>query len=105
MTTLASNNQYQIAEQNLQPYLNEIFDWIKDNELQLNASKSTCTLFTTDPSEYNKTSLTIDNVIIPTVTHPKILEVTFDPRPTFGEHINKTKEKASKTVNILNEMG
>ena len=72
MTALGSNNQYQIAEQNLQPYLNEIFDWTKDNDLQLNASKSTSTLFTTESSEYNKTlSLNIDNVVIPTLTHPK----------------------------------
>ena len=33
MTTLSSSNKYQIAEQNLQPYLNDIFTWTKENDL------------------------------------------------------------------------
>ena len=73
LTTMSSNNQYQISKQNLQPYLNKIFEWTKENDLQINASKSISTLFTTDPSEYNnKLSLTIDNTTLPTVQHPKI---------------------------------
>ena len=80
--------------QNLQPYLIKIFEWTTENDLPINASKSTSTLFTTDPSEYNnKLSLSIDNTIIPTVQHPKILELTFDPKLNFGEHITQTKEK------------
>jgi len=42
------------SEENLQPYLNEIFDWTQLNKLQLNASKSTATLFTTDSGEINR---------------------------------------------------
>ena len=38
LNTMSSNNKYQIAEQNLQPFLNKIFDWTKENDLQLNAS-------------------------------------------------------------------
>ena len=102
MNTMSSDNNYHIAEQNLQPYLDEIFEWTKINDLQLNATKSSSTLFTTDPSEYNKQlSLTINNTVIPTVIHPKILGLTFDPKLNFGEHINKTKEKSSKTINII----
>ena len=41
LNTMSSNNKYPIAEQNLQPYLNNIFEWAKENDLQLNASKST----------------------------------------------------------------
>jgi len=64
--------------------------------------KSTATLFTTDPSELHKPlSLKINNITIPTVEHPKILGITFDPKLNYGEHIKKTKEKASKTINIL----
>ena len=98
---MSSNNQYQIAEQNLQPYLNKIFECTKENDLQLNPSKSTSTLFTTDPSEYNnKLSQSVDNTIIPTVQHPKMLGLIFDPKLNFGEHITQTKEKASKTINL-----
>jgi len=34
----------------------------------------------------------------------KILGVTFDPKLKFGEHIKKTKEKASKTINIIKNL-
>jgi len=44
MNTLSSHNKYEIAEQLIQPYLNEIFEWTKENDLQLNATKSTSTL-------------------------------------------------------------
>jgi endonuclease/exonuclease/phosphatase family metal-dependent hydrolase len=107
MNTLSSNSNYKTAEANLQPYLDKIFEWTKENDLQLNASKSTATLFTTDPSEFQsennkiELSLTIGNNKIPTVKHPKVLGITFDPKLNYGEHINKTKEKASKTVNII----
>jgi len=105
MNTLSSHNKYEIAEQLIQPYLNEIFEWTKENDLQLNATKSTSTLFTNDQSEFNKTlSLTINNESIPTIKHPKILGLTFDPKLNFGEHINKTKEKANKTINIMKSL-
>jgi len=102
MNTLSSNNDYHIAEHNLQPYLNEIFEWTELNDLKLNASKSSTTLFTTDPNEFHKTlSLTMNNELIPTVKHPKILGVTFDPKLIFFEHSKKTKEKANKSVKII----
>ena len=101
ITTLTSNNLYQKAEETLQPYINEISKWTKENDLTINATKSTSTLFTTDQTEYNKTlTLTIDHTLIPTVKHPKILGLTFDPKLNYGEHVKITKEKASKTVNI-----
>ena len=88
MNTLSSHNKYEIVEQSIQPYLNEIFEWTKENDLQLNATKSTSTLFTNDQSELNETlSLTINNESIPTIKHSKILGLTFDPKLNFGEHI------------------
>ena len=70
--------------------------------MQLNADKSTATLFTPDPAEYNTTlNLTINNAIIPTVKNPKILGLHLDPKLNFNQHIQQTKEKASKTINVL----
>ena len=102
MYTLSSDNNYNKAVQNLQPYLNDLFQWTLDNDLQLNASKSTATLFTTHPEEFNKTlTITINNDLIPTEKNPKILGLTFDPKLNFIEHIKITKEKASKSINIM----
>ena len=35
------NSKYKTAEQRLQPYLHDIFNWTKKNDLKLNPDKST----------------------------------------------------------------
>ena len=40
------------AKKYIQPYLHKVFAWKKQNNLILNPDKTTCTLFTPDPSEY-----------------------------------------------------
>jgi len=102
ITTLTSHSKIKEAENRLQPYLNDIYNWTQENDLQLNADKSTATLFTSHQAEYNTTlNLTINNKIIPTVKNPKIPGLHFDPKLNFNQHITQTKEKASKTINIL----
>src|SRR5688572_25011431 len=86
---------YHVAEQLLQPYLHDIFNWTESNDLILNPDKSTATLFTPDTHEHDITlNLTINNTTIPTVKNPKILGLTLDPAFTFAEHAKITKEKA-----------
>jgi endonuclease/exonuclease/phosphatase (EEP) superfamily protein YafD len=105
ITTTSTNTNYKAAESKLQPYLNKINEWTKDNDLKINPDKSTATLFTSDPAEYsNQLSLTLDNKLIPTCQHPKILGVTFDPKLTFNKHITNVREKAAKTMNILKSL-
>jgi len=102
LNTLTSHSNIQTAQQNLQPYLNNIFDWTKENELTLNPDKSSSTLFTPDPAEFNsKLNLSINNITIPTVKNPKVLGVTFDPKLNFSTHIKNTTEKVKKSTNIL----
>ena len=72
ITIYASHSNYRIAEQRLQPFILDIHGWTKDNDLQLNASKTMTTLFTPDPAEYsNNLNLTIDHTILPTTKKPK----------------------------------
>ena len=102
MNPTASHVDYKIAQNNLQPYLEDIFNWTQKNDLILNPDKSTATLFTPDPAEYKTTlNLTINNTIIPTVKNPKFLGLILDPKLTFKDHVNKTKEKADKNIKIL----
>src|SRR4029077_17094636 len=62
----------------------------------------TATLFTPHKAEYNTTlNLTINNKTIPTVKNPKILGLHFYPQLPFNQHVTQTKEKASKTINML----
>ena len=98
----ASHHDYKTAQDNLQPYLDQIYQWTTQNDLQLNPLKSQATLFTPYPAEYNTTlNLQINNQTIPTVKNPKILGLTFDPKLTFSEHIKNTKVKANNSLKLL----
>ena len=102
ITIYSSDKNYTIAQQRLQPYLEDVQTWTKANDLKLNASKTMTTLFTPDPAEYrDELSLQLDNKRLPTIRNPKILGLTFDPKLTFNEHIKTLKDKAEKTINIL----
>src|SRR5579872_1151287 len=105
LTQMASHAEIQVAESALQPYLNDIFYWTVINDLQLNPTKSSCTLF----SPHNKDQeiqlqLTINDQAIPTTKHPKILSVTLDPKLTFNENTNNFKTAANKSINILKSL-
>ena len=102
ITIYSSDKNYTVAQQRLQPYLEDVQTWTKTNDLKLNASKTMTTLFTPDPEEYrDELSLQLDNTRLPTIRNPKILGLTFDPKLTFNEHIKTSKDKAGKTINIL----
>ena len=97
ITIYSSDKNYTIAQQRLQPYLEDVQTWTKANDLKLNASKTMTTLFTPDPAEYrDELSLQLDNTRLPTIRKPKILGLTFDPKLTFNEHIKTSKDKAEK---------
>src|SRR5207245_4214044 len=97
ISMLSSSQHIKTAQDRIQPYLDDIFTWTKQNDLQLNPDKSTSTLFTPDPTEYNTTpNLTINNTLIPTIRNPKILGLTLDTKLNFKEHTKLTKAKAGK---------
>jgi hypothetical protein len=102
MTPAATHQNYHTAETLLQPYLQDISNWTKNNDLILNPDKSTATLFTTDKREHNVTlDLSINNISIPTVKNPKILGLTLDPSLSFGEHTKIAKDKSDSSIKIL----
>ena len=102
ITILSTHTNPHIAQTLAQPYLQEIYKWTQDNQLTLNENKTTTTLFTSHPAEYNTTlTLQINNTTLPTSKEPKILGITFDPKYTFTKHIQNIHTRARKTVNIL----
>ena len=55
--------------------------------IHIHTDKTITTLFTPDPAEYSTTlSLKLKNQTLSTTKHPKILEITLDPKLTFSQH-------------------
>ena len=68
----------------------------------MNPTKTTSTLMTPDPSEYNKPlNIHINNTPIPTTPNPTILGLPFDPKLKFFTHTDNTITKAKKKLNFL----
>ena len=102
MTAYSSDAKYKKAEERLQPYLDELSQWTKDNDLKLNPTKTQTTLFTPDPAEYSvNLNLTIDDTRLPMERHPTILGLTLDPKMTFNQHVTNMTYKARKTIKVL----
>ena len=98
ITITSSHPNINAATQNLLPYLL----WAHNNNLQINPTKTTSTLMTPDPSEYNKPlNIHINNIPIATTFNPTILGLTFDPKLKYFTHTDNTITKAKKTLNLL----
>ena len=102
ITIYSSDIDHRKAQDRIQPYLNRIHQWTKDNDLLLNTDKTMTTLFTPDPAEY-KTKLTmeINRTRLPTEKYPKILGITFDPKLTYTRHITSIIDKARQSTKII----
>ena len=63
------------AKKYIQPYLQKVFVWTKQNNLILNSDRTTCTLFTPDPAEYTRNlDLKIHNNALPTSAAKKYIQ-------------------------------
>ena len=101
ITLLSSHEKTEIAELHAQQYLDQVLQWMKDNDLIL-ADKTQATLFTPDPHEYDRQlNLYIDGNRLETTKHPTILGLTFDPKLTFNEHLKRTENKAKSALKLV----
>ena len=79
-----------------------LFAWTKQNNLTLNADKTTFTLFTQDPAEYKSTlDLKLNNTALPMATHPKVLGLIIDPKLTYSTHIHNISVQAHKSLQMI----
>lgn len=87
ITVYSSDIKYNKAQQKIQPYLEHIYNWTINNNLQLDPTKTMTTLFTPDPKEYKiNLFIKINNQLLPTERNPKILGLSLDPKLTFNQH-------------------
>ena len=79
-------------------YLHKVFYWTQHNNLIINSDKTTCTLFTPDPAEYNSNlGININNKALPMALHFKVLGLTLDPKFTYNVHIQEHSNTRRKT--------
>ena len=97
----SGRNSDEVCRQ-INPYLNQLANWFKERSLEISPEKSTATIFTTDSNKViNNLPINIKGKDVPTVKHPTILGVTFDPMHNFGKHAINTKKKVTQRNNVL----
>ena len=90
------------ARKYIQPCLHKFMTETQHNNLIINPDKTTCTLFTPDPAEYNSNlGLNINNKSLPMALHPKVLGLTLDPKLTYNAHIQNIAAHAQKPLQVI----
>ena len=91
ITITSTHTSTSAANKYIQPYLQKVFAWTKQNALILNPDKTTYTLFTPDHAEYTSSiDLKIHNNVLPMAMHPKVLGLTLDPKLTYSTNLYKS---------------
>ena len=104
-TVLKSGPTPKALYQDLNIYLSVLDSWFKERNLFISPAKSSATLFTTHPHEVKMTlDIKINEDQVPTVSHPKLLGVTFDNTFSFLYHVNNTQTKLQKRNNLLKKL-
>lgn len=104
-TILATGPDFEQLCDDINVYLATLNTWFTERGLQLSTSKSTATLFTTWTKEVKSIlNISINGSRLPTIQHPKILGITFDPLCTFNAHAKVTKTKLKARNNVLKSL-
>ena len=85
------------AEMKVQKTVDVVSDWSKEWKLNLNATKSESSLFTTWTREAKcRAKIYIDGKMIPFNPEPRLLGVTLDCQLTFGAHTRRYVRQHSR---------
>ena len=87
-------------ETRLTAALDDIGAWADEAKLTVSSSKTTVTLFTSNPHEVNAHDpiVHLGQTRLPVDRAPKILGVTFDPAFSFAKHVAAIETKAKKRL-------
>ena len=106
VTILARHRSREEAAKEAQWAVDIVSKWSGRWKLELNASKSEVTFFSTLRKEANHIpSVNIDGVPIPFNPNPKLLGVTFDRELTFGPHVKRVSKEAVSKTKLLAAVG
>ena len=83
-------------------YGKKIIEFLDSKELLVSPEKSTVTLFSPDPREYNYSpEVKLNDVIVPVEKNSKVLGLVLDPKYRFGQHIDTIVKTGKTKLNAL----
>ena len=102
ITITTKHPNYHTAATNMQHYINSLDAWLQQNKMEVSATKSSTTLFSTFNREHSAhPRVCLRGEPLPLNKNPKILGLTFDPGMTFGKHATNTRNSADIKMNVM----
>ena len=89
------------AQEKVQKAVDIVTNWSKQWKLNLNATKSECSAFSTSTKEKDKAEITIDGKQIPYNPEPRVLGVFLDRQLTFRRHVNEVCKSVNSKMRML----
>ena len=106
ITVLAQHSKREIATAEAQWAVDVIANWSKEWKLELNATKSEVTFFSTWTHEANfQPSISIANKVVPYKKTPKLLGVRYDWNLSFTAHVEEVSKAVSGKLGMLASVG
>ena len=106
ITVLAQHNKREIATAEAQWAVDVIANWSKEWKLELNATKSEVTFFSTWTHEANfQPSFSIANKVVPYKKSPKLFGVRYDWNLSFTAHVEEVSKAVSGKLGMLASVG
>ncbi len=102
VTFFSQHNHIDQAAQLLSEFMPDVVDFFTQRGLTISAAKSSVTVFTLDPKEFNRhPAIIVNGAALPLLRKPKVLGVRFDPLFTFADHAREVAGKVSRCTKLL----
>ena len=98
---IASDSDINNVHANVNKELMGVDNWLKDNRLSLNVSKTSYMIIS---NQKNEIDIRIRDLILTKVSTVKFLGVTLDENLTFNDHVKNVTSKISKSVGVLRRL-
>ena len=87
----------------MQNTVNKVNSWAKDNFMEINCNKTQASVFSLSTAK-EKTTLNLNEDVIPQIDNPKFLGVTLDKRLTWKQHVDAIAAKSTKKLSLLKKL-
>ena len=104
LAIISSEKEIGTAKARLQTCLERLEKWMEDWAMNINASKTTYTIFTLSP-KLLRLKLKIRDKWLEREDNPRYLGITFDPRLTWKKHLEETQTKGVRRTALLKKTG